>query len=270
MELRSEEKQEKENKGRKIIVISIVILIALIIITGVAIVILKQAENKKMKLSVDGKYVAISSNLIVEDEITGEYYYSVEQVAKLTGYAFYNGEYKKYSEDKTKCYVECQNEVAMLEMGLKTIYKSNSKEKVNFDAYKLSKPIKSYNGALYINSDSIQTVFNTKVSHDQTTNTIIFNTLPYLVDYYSNSAKSNGYKGICEDFATQKAILKNLLVVNKDDSYGVVSIPNGNTIIGNKYSKIEYIETTEEFIVTNEGKSRYNINRRRNKNWFKI
>ena len=48
---------------------------------------------------------------------------------------------------------------------------------------------------------------------------------------------------------------RDMLVVNKDDKYGVVSTKDFSVIIGTKYDKMVYLENTEEFIVTNDGKT---------------
>lgn len=255
MELRSEEKQEKESKGRKIIVAIIILLIALIIITAVAIALLQQKENEKTKLSVNGKSVDFSRITMIRDSNTGENYYSIKSVAQLVGYSFYNGGYKKYSEDKTKCYVECEAEVATLEENSNKIIKSNSKEKTNFTEYTTKKPVASHNGVLYINAEAVKIAFNTIVSIDKNTNTIIFNSLPYLANYYKTSVKSLGYSGISDDFNTQKSILYNMLVVKKDDKYGVISTSGTSVIIGNKYNNITYIDCTNEFVVTSDSQT---------------
>ncbi len=68
MELTSGEQQEKESKGRKIIIASIIFMILLIIIVVAAILVLKQAENVKEKLTVNGKQVNIGNGFILTDE----------------------------------------------------------------------------------------------------------------------------------------------------------------------------------------------------------
>lgn len=255
MELRSEEKQEKENKGKKIIIISIIILIALIILVAVALVILKNEENKKMKLIVDGKAKNLPNNFILTDSDSGIDYYPVETIARLTGYEFYNGEYNKYSEDKTKCYVECKDEIAMLELNSNTILKNNIDNKQNFNEYKVDNKIKSYGDSLYIAADGIKTAFNTVIQYRSQSNTISIYTLPYLVSTYNSSVKSYGYTGISNSFNAQKAITKDLIVVSKDGKYGVISKKDMTVVIGCKYDNIDYIEGTGEFIATSGGKT---------------
>lgn len=253
MELRNEEEQEKKTNGKKAVFIALVTTVILAIIVSILILVLKQVENNKLKLIVDGKTKTVSEQLILAD--SEEIYLSISQIAKLVGYEYYNGEYKQYSEDKTKCYVECADELAMLELNSNIIYKNNSADKLNFDAYTINKEVKNYNGELYATTQAIQTAFNTRVVFEESNNTLYIETLKYLVEYYNSQVIKKGYIGLAEDFITQKALVKNLLVVNKDQKYGVLSAKDFSTVIGNKYDKIIYLENTQEFIVTNDEKT---------------
>ncbi|MBR6033340.1 MAG: WG repeat-containing protein [Clostridia bacterium] len=255
MELTSGEQQEKESKGRKIVIACIIIAILLIIVVVVAILVLKQAENAKQKLVVNGKQINISTGYILSDQDNSTMYLPIQSVANLVGYKFYNGEYKKYSEDKSKCYVECDDEVTMLEENSDIMYKSNSETKTNFDSYKLDKPVLNYNGILYASAQAIQAAFNTRFRYASANNTIYLDTLPHLVLQYEKTAKAYGYTGIGKEFGTQKSIIRNMLVVKKENKYGVISTTDFSTIIGDKYDAIKYIESTNEFIVTSETKS---------------
>ncbi len=109
MELISNEKKEKENKGRKIIIGALILSVILIILVLILILVLEQKENDKIKLIVDGEKKTFNEELMVTDPNSNISYFSISQVANLVGYNYFNGEYKKYSEDKTKCYVESKN-----------------------------------------------------------------------------------------------------------------------------------------------------------------
>lgn len=255
MNLMDGEEQEKQNNGKKIVIGALIVTLVLIVLVIVAILVLKQTENSKLKLIVDGKSKTLPENLMITDSNTGTSYLSISKAASLVGYEFYNGEYKTYSENKTQCYVECENELAMFELNSNIIYKNNAIDKLNFDTYIIDKKVASYGNELYAIPQAIQMAFNIRVIYDEKSNTIYFETLPYLVNYYKTQATKYGYTGICEDFITQKALVYNLLVVEKDKKYGVVSTKDFSTVIGNKYDNIIYIENTKEFIVTNEGKT---------------
>lgn len=253
MELRNEEEQEKKTNGKRAIFIALIITAILAITVGILILILKQVENSKLKVIVDGKTKTVTEQFMIID--SEKIYLSINQIAKLVGYEYYNGEYKQYSEDKTKCYVECADELAMLELNSNIIYKNNSADKVNFDAYTVDKEVKNYNGELYATAQTIQTAFNTRIIFEDSSNSLYIETLKYLVEYYNAQVIKKGYIGLAEDFITQKALTKNLLVVKKDQKYGVLSAKDFSTVIGNKYDKITFLENTQEFIVTNDEKT---------------
>lgn len=255
MELLNGEEEQKQNNGKKIVIGALIISVILIVLVTIAIVILKQSEDNKLKLIVDGKSKTLSENFMITDSNTGVNYFSISKVANLVGYEFYNGEYKQYTEDKTKCYVECENELAMFELKSKTLYKNKAADKLNFDSYIMDKEVASYNNELYATQQAIQTAFNTRVIYSENNKTIYLETLPYLVNYYKEIVTQYGYTGISEDFITQKTLINNLLVVHKDNKYGVVSTKDFSKVIGNKYDSMVYLENTQEFIVSNEGKT---------------
>ena len=255
MELMSGEQQEKEHKGKKIVIISFIITMIFIVLIVVAILVLKQAENNRLKLIVDGKRSLMSNDFIITDPESGSIYLNINEIATLTNYQFFNGEYKQYSEDKTKCYVECNDELAMFELNSNIIYKNNAADKLNFDKYITDGKVKSYNNALYATQNTIQMAFNTRVTYNEDNKTIYLETLPYLVEYYKNIVTEYGYTGIAEDFITRKTLVYDMLVVQRDKKYGVVSTKDFSSIIGTKYDSMIYIENTQEFIVTSEQKT---------------
>lgn len=251
MELLSEEKNEKQNQGKKYVGFAIVIAIILLVLIFVSILVLQQAQKNKEKLNVDGKKVSLPANLTMVDSQTGVTYISISKIAQLVGYNYYNGDYQQYSEDKTKCYVENEKQVSTLELNSNIIYKNTSEDKVNFDIYKVDLPVKSFKDSLYATQDAIQTAFNVSISYKTDNKTLYVYTLPYMCKVYDEELKKAGYTGITADFMTQKAIIKDMIVVVKDEKYGVVSATDYSTIIGTKYDNLTYLESTKEFIATN-------------------
>ena len=126
MELLSEEKNEKENKSKKYVAFAIIIAIILLILVFVIMLVLQQAEKNKEKLNVNGKRVTLPSDLTIIDNATGITYFSIKKIADLAGYNYYNGDFRQFSEDKTKCYVESEKQVATLELNSDIIYKNTS------------------------------------------------------------------------------------------------------------------------------------------------
>ena len=100
---------------------------------------------------------------------------------------------------------------------------------------------------------------NVAMSYNSETNTVTVYTLPYLVQYYSSQILD---ADIAEDFENQKALRYNRIIVSNVNTsetrlskdqirYGVSDL-EGKEIIGKKYTNIEFIESTNEFLVTTE------------------
>lgn len=267
-----EEKQRKSKTIMKIIIILIVLLLIVSIGLFVAIYYLK---GQQFKFYTDGKLISnanISNDLFVyEDDVI---YVSIKDIADIIGYKYYNGGYKQYTEDTTKCYLECTNEVVTFEKDSNKIYKTPNGE-LDYTYYTIDEPIKRINGKLYITSKGLQTACNLQMAYNGETNKMIIYTLPYLTNYYitmySNAALDN-------NFNNQKALLYGLLVVqnventnkstnSKEIRYGINTLDN-KEIVGMKYTNIDFIEGTQEFIVkttenkvgiiTSEGDTRIN------------
>lgn len=116
---------------------------------------------------------------------------------------------------------------------------------------------------LYISSKGLSRAFNLNISYDASTNTVIIQTLPYLTTYYEGAITTASLeKSKFSDqvkFNNEKAILNNLIVVQDEGTtlYGVDLISsNGtlNSVISPRYTQVEYMEGTEDFIVTTEDK----------------
>lgn len=253
MELMDGEQKKKEGTGKKIIAMSIVVLIIVLVILLSVIVAINQSIDEAPKINVDGKKYKMPSGLMITQNETT--YVSISYLASYTGYKSYNGEYKEYTEDTSKGYVECENEIASFAADSNIIYKNNAKDKTNFDAQTIKLPIISYNNMLYASLEDIGIIFNSQVFFKKSDNTLVVHTTPYLISYYKTQIEKYGYDGVSEEFNTQKAVAHNMLVVKKDDKYGVVSTEDFTKIIGTRYEKMVFVESTQEFIVTSDGKT---------------
>lgn len=258
MEIIGTNQSEKERKAKKsMIIISIFIILLLLasIATAVAIYYLKIQE---FKLEVDGNMVSASKYTSSKTfdfvtEGSDEFYVSLSDVAGLIKYKYYNGGYKQYTEDSTKGYLESANEVVTFEKDSDTIYKTPVGE-LDYTDYTLSKPVIQKNNKLYIYSKDLALACNLKIAYNQENNKISINTIDYLTAYYSAKYPDASL----ESFNNKKALLYGLLVVINPNSketqnkkYGIHDLQN-QEVIGMKYSNIEFIEGTEEFLVTTE------------------
>lgn len=253
-----EEKENKAEKVKKILKISIISVLVLIIIILSLSFYLSYQYKQKLKLSIDRKIVAIPESTFAFDE--SKIYVSIQDIAKLVGYDFFFGDYNKLTEDQNKCYVNNKKEVAGFELGSNLMYKLYPTEKnQNYDYYTIDEPVKTINNKLYVSSDALKTACNLTFNFNQQNNTIYIETLNYLFTKKSETVINKyGYSGLDDNFKNQKAILKDLLVVKKQESkdvykYGVISSDNKQKI-GTKYDKLEFIEPTNDFYVTTNKK----------------
>ena len=250
----------KKVTGVKIGFIIVIILIVLLMIAAGAIWIYSQKIlSSQFKFSLDGKRQSnYSDNLFLfqNDKI----YISIRDIAPLLGYNVYNGGYGEYTEDKSKCYVNNSKEIVSFETNSNKIYKYNvtgtgSSEGQSFD---ISEPILSSGTNMYISSDGLVRAFNVRFDYSTENNEVLIFGLSYLANYYSeqitNSAITTSTSTLSESiiYNNQKALLYNLVVIRDETTkqYGVASLANPtNTIIGTRYSSIEFMEGSNDFIV---------------------
>ena len=259
MEIIGTELEEKERKSRSTMILISIALAVLFIISIVLFFTIKYLKEKQFKLIVNDQVVSSSS---YSDDLfifQGEKaYISLKDIDKIIGYKFYNGGYKQYTEDINKCYLECDNEVTTFERDSDKIYKTPVND-LDYTYYTLKEPIKRMNGKLYIESSDLAVSCNLQIYYSMEKNRIQIHTLPYLVSYYTRAYSNSAVE---TNFNNQKALLYGLMVVQSIDKteknsngkvlkYGVNNLQN-EEIIGMKYTAMEFIEGTEEFIVTTD------------------
>lgn len=261
----------KQNNSKKIIKIIIILLIILLIIAGAALAGIYYLRLKEFKVIInDERNLAIENVFKIED---GKIYVAIKDIASFLGYTSYNGEYKEYSEDKTKCYLKGQNEVVTYSLDSNIIYKSIISEKISennssitntltvansdYEYYTLEEPVRLIDDKLYCSLQGIEIGTNVKMIYTEKNNTINIYTLDNLVKRYA-IAVSDMATDATYTFSNMKAVLYNYIIVKNDDNkYGVSKFENGKLqeVIGKKYAYIKFIEGSQEFIVlTDEGK----------------
>lgn len=252
---------EKDIKKKKIMKIIIIIIIILLVISIALFAGIYYLKSKQFKFIVDGKQISqnsIKSDLFVFEN--NEAYVSLKDISTIVGYKYYDGGYKQYTEDTTKGYLESTNEITTFEKDSNKIYKTPTTE-VDYSYFTISEKIRRINNKLYVNSEDLGIICNLQISYDKEANKIVIYTLDYLTNYYTTKYSD---AAIQNDFNNQKALLYGLLVVqnventNKSVStstirYGISDL-NDQEIVGMKYTDIDFIEGTQEFIVTTEEK----------------
>lgn len=261
MNIIEESFQEKQKKDKtKLIkrIILVVIIILVLAIIGIAITMV-YLDKAKLRVYVDGKINDEVKDLLVIQE-DGKIYIPIKEIAPYIGYESYNGDYRDKSEDKSRCYIQCEDEVANFTLNSNKIYKLSTKSKSNtgedYDYFYADEPIKAMNGILYTDTVGFEEAFNTVFNYDRNNNRIQIYTMPYLIQSYTNSVLDYGYSKIDDDFENQKAILESMLIVQRDGSgtIGVINCDTGEVLIEPKYDDIEYLQDTNDFLVTSNKK----------------
>lgn len=225
------------------------IILGLLLLTVIVLVVLiYYIDAKELKISIDNKSNTQLKNVLVFENET--LYIPIRAFASYVGYESYSGDYKQYSEDATKCYVESSQEIASFSLGSNKIYKMLANGKNEYEYFEIGEPIKMIGNQLYTTIEGAQIAFNVLINYNKTQNQINIYTLPYLVTYYTEKFQNAGIADDEAQFSNKKALLYNMIVVkNSVGNYGVQNL-NGQEILGTKYAQIEFIESTKEFIVT--------------------
>lgn len=254
--------QEPENSNvKKYVLIALIACFVLLIIVLICIVLFSSMKTTPLTLIVDGETKTFKEDTFIFDN--NNIYVSLEDIANSIGYKYYRGAYggeQQYTEDTTKCYLECDDEVVTYELLQYSLYKTPKDVTVQYSEFTMPEPIKRSNGKLYVIVDGLETGCNLNFTYNQETNQIIINTLPGLYKVYNDRAVEGTYANvdsISDNFNNKKAILYGMLVVKSGNKFGVTAL-NGETVyIGTKYDEMEFIENTEEFLV--KANDRYGI-----------
>ena len=274
--------QERKRKIFKIIIRAIVILLILCVIL---LVYRSIRKNRTFKCNIDGVNQSnIGDDLLLKDERgkilveNGNVFVSIRKLSSILNCQFYNSEYKKKGEDKTKCqvkvnniytsYISSSNKVykAILEENIDddkknknanktspTISETEFEEiqdinKVEFEYFTIGDNIRYENEELYGSIEAIELGFDVSVSYNQKNNTLSI----YSLDYLEKIAKDarNDIVDSTEYSYKNKRLLKYGMSVVKDSSgnIGVGSYTNSDKfssfVASCKYNKLDFNEGT--------------------------
>ena len=232
--------------------ILIAIIACVVMIITLILFLLLNIKTNTFDLSIDAKTKKnydINKLISKIDDVT---YINIEEFAKLVGYEYHGGEYKAFTIEEGKCYVQGNEETA-------TFYANDNKVcklpvnllQEDYREYEIDNTIKIKNNKMYAPIEAISLAFNVSIGEDINSMTIY--TLDYLVKYYNNKVIGQGYSDITEQsFENKKAILYGYLIVNKEKGlYKIIDDTNSKEIVPDKYKAIEFSENTQEFLVTN-------------------
>ena len=244
------------------------------VICGIGIFYLNKKESNRFKNILNGKEIAVSENLIVNDE-NGKQYVNIKAFAGLVGYNYNQGDYIEYNEDKNSCYIENKYEIVTFKVDenvFSKYIKNNESEEVQQnqpetptqtetstisyivksddgekETFSIESPIKLINGQIHIPLNIVNLACNSILTI--TDKNMQINSLDYLVQIMQQFAGSKGYENISSTYENLRAIPNNMLVVGKNNLYGVISLETGETILSIKYDDIKYIQNENIFYV---------------------
>lgn len=248
----SGDQKETTKKGMETsskILLAIIVCVIFIII--LLVLLLMNMKKEMFTISVDNAPVTIDKdNLIAQiDNIT---YLNIEEFANLVGYEYHEGEYKFFTLEKDKCYVQGVNETATFYLNDNKVCKLPLGELTeDYREYTVENTIKDIDGKMYASIEAINKAFNVVVDESETSLDIY--TLDYLVSIYDERVKEWKYTGISDqEFENKKSLLYGYLIVKKENGlYKIIDNENKKEIVPDKYNSIQFIEDTQEFFVTN-------------------
>lgn len=232
------------------ILLAIIACLALIMV--VIIILLLNIETNTFNLTIDTKVKEdydISKLITKIDDCT---YVNIEEFAQLVGYEYHKGEYKAFTIEEKKCYVQGKDETASFFLDDNRVCKLPvNKLDSDYSEFTVQNTIKDIEGKMYAPIDAIKLAFNVVISEKETSFDIY--TLSYLVTLYNNNVIKWGYTGIIDqNFENQKSLLYGYLIVKKENGlYKIIDNENKKEIVSDKYNSIQFNENTKEFFVTN-------------------
>lgn len=251
MELYQEVEKKQKTKTPMIIGICLAVLV---IITIAIIFTILYLKSTILSIKVDGKINNKIEELLY---ITGEgnekqIYIPIRKVASYLNYQSYRGDYIAKSEDSTKCYVKNEYETAMFTKNSNILIKTMDDS--NYEYIEIKESVFEKDGELYTTPEGIEQAFNVLFENDLSNNKINIYTMTYLNQLYTSKLKlsekeNDKNEKVSGEFADKKAIFQDMIVIIKDDQYGVIKASTGKSVLEIKYDEIKYLSTTSDFLV---------------------
>lgn len=255
MDLLGKETQQKDNnKAKRTVLMLLIVSIVLLVLVVIMIFALQGNKTRPLTLSINDVDTKIAENLMIsgEDEKT---YISLQLLSSSIGYECLGGGYLEYNDtDKTKCYLENTNQIIGFEADSKEIYKTSVNSTTDYQYYELNNIIMQQNDMLYIALEDLNVGCNVVYSFSEQENKINIYTIENLSTQYTTSFEEEGSNIVAklESFNNQKALCYDMIVIaNQNGKMGVINSSN-QTIIGNRYTTMEFDEETQSFIVSDD------------------
>ena len=242
-------KKKKANSSK--ILLGIIACVVFIIILLIVMILLIQMNVTRLIINGLEKVDYDIAKLI--SDVNGEIYIDIEEFSKLVGYEFHKGEYKSFSNEEDKCYVAGKYETATFYLKEDKVNKLPIDSELNeeYREHLVKNPVKVINNKLYATKDAIEVGFNVMLANQEDALYIV--TLDHIVKLDNVNALKWGYEDITnQSFENKKALLYDRLIVKKEDGmFKIINRSNTEEIVPDKYLEIQFLESEQEFRVTN-------------------
>ena len=250
---------QKKSNAKKYVLIGLIISVVLLLLLLVLLVLYSNMIPQKMILTIDGQSQNYTEDMFVFED--NNIYISLKDIANLIGYRYYDGGYKQFTQDKTSCYLESDDEVVVYQLDSDKINKTLNSTDVQYSEFTISKPVRQINNKLYVIAADLELGCNVSIAYNQSTNQMTINTLSSLYNFYNEKAMNNAYlnvDGLDDTFVNKKTIRYGMLVVKSTireiEKYGVISLDGQKTYLDIKYDEISFIENLQCFLVKGDNK----------------
>lgn len=251
----TEETPKKDSDIARKIIIAMMILLIMVIMAVVYL--LLTVKTSTFKITIDGKNASTTKEKLLRT-VDGTTYFNIQELASLLKNDYHIGEYKVYSSDTDKCYIQSKEETASFYLNSTKICKLKvNKLTDDYDVFNSENPVIEKDNVFYAPIDAIKIGFNIKVTESESG--INITTLDQLaanieasINPETTADTTNEKYNIDKTFDNEKAMLYDYVVLSKSSSnlYGVITT-SGKEILPDKYTSITFLETTKEFLVKN-------------------
>ena len=264
-------KNKPQNNSKKVVLAAIIASVVLLFFVIILKAAIKNKTPKELSLIINGNKINIEEGLLITKSENGPTYIAIENISKVTGYDYIEGEYSKSeknsSNEKLKGYLKNNNQVIGYEEGSNKIFKTAPDSTMDYQYFQIKNVVLNNNNKLYIALEDLAVGCNLYYQFSEKDNAIIINGLDALSQAYQDNAdlKNKGYTPLLDSLNNKKTILYNMLIVADENqsqgdnkkTYRVIDL-GFNPVIVNTYSSMEFIEYTKNFIVSDKS-NKYGI-----------
>ena len=255
---------EKNNRNKKMVMLSIILCAFLIALMFILIVILRYQDSITLKLFVDKRQRNIPKNFFFISD-SGDHYVNVKEFATLLGYTYAEGSYEEFNQDETCCYITSDFQVLSLHadenifrvynvlrptanigvVGMERL--ETALETGYYEAYYTKTPIIVKDGILYANENDLANMFNCSYTWEEYR--IRFTSYEKTLTDAATKYTSEGLR-LSLRIENLRAITDGFVVfINDAGNYGVRRMEDGKDILTDRYTSISYRKNTGEFLV---------------------